>query len=102
MHIGDKIRQRIDEAIYLQDKLLLILSQSALESEWIETEVEVALDKEKRQDREMLFLCFSLCVLMTVLCRQHKHGPNTCVSSATLAILRTGRNHRSINEPLSG
>jgi uncharacterized protein YjbI with pentapeptide repeats len=55
MHIGDKIRQRIDEAIHLQDKLLLILSQAALESEWIETEVEIALDKEKRQNRDVLF-----------------------------------------------
>ncbi len=55
LKIGDRIRSRIDEAIQLQDKLLLLLSKSALESEWIETEVEVALEKEKRQGRDVLF-----------------------------------------------
>lgn len=55
MKIGDKIRARIDEAIHLQDKLLLLLSKSALASGWVEDEVEAALEKEQRQQREVLF-----------------------------------------------
>lgn len=55
MKIGDKIRTRIDEAIYLQDKLLLVLSEHALASTWVEDEVEAAMEKEQRQQREMLF-----------------------------------------------
>ena len=56
MKIGDKIRARIDEAIFLQDKLLLLLSERALANTWVEDEVEVALEKEQRQQREVLFL----------------------------------------------
>ncbi len=55
MHIGDKIRPRIDEAIHLQDKLLLILSEDSVASEWVEHEVETALAKERREKRTILF-----------------------------------------------
>jgi uncharacterized protein YjbI with pentapeptide repeats len=55
LRIGDKIRPRIDEAIHLQDKLLLLLSEHALASSWVEDEVEAALEKEQRQQREVLF-----------------------------------------------
>jgi hypothetical protein len=55
MKIGDKIRPRIDEAIHVQDKLLLLLSEHAIVSEWVEIEVESALEKEARQQREVLF-----------------------------------------------
>ena len=55
LKIGDKIRARIDEAIHLQDKLLLLLSEQALASNWVEAEVEAALEKEMDQQREVLF-----------------------------------------------
>ncbi len=55
MKIGDKIRVRIDEAIHLQDKLLLLLSEHALASAWVEDEVDAALEKEQQQKREVLF-----------------------------------------------
>jgi len=55
MKIGDKIRARIDEAIHSQDKLLLLLSKHSLASSWVEDEVEAALEKEQRQQREVLF-----------------------------------------------
>lgn len=55
MKIGDKIRARIDEAIHLQDKLLLLLSEYALASAWVEDEIEAALEKEQSQQREVLF-----------------------------------------------
>jgi uncharacterized protein YjbI with pentapeptide repeats len=55
MKIGNKIRSRIDEAIHLQDKFLLLLSGHAIASAWVEDEVEAALEKEQRQQREVLF-----------------------------------------------
>ena len=55
MKIGDMIRARIDEAIHLQDKLLLLLSEHSIASAWVEDEVEAALEKEQRQQREVLF-----------------------------------------------
>jgi uncharacterized protein YjbI with pentapeptide repeats len=55
MKIGDKICQRVDEAIHLQDKLLLLLSEHSIASTWVGNEVEAALEKEDRQQREVLF-----------------------------------------------
>jgi hypothetical protein len=55
MKTGDKIRERIDQAIHLHEKLLLILSEHALASDWVEAEVEAALEKEQRQHRLVLF-----------------------------------------------
>jgi len=55
MKIGDRIRQRIDEAIHLQDKSLLLLSAQSIASSWVEKEVEAAFEKEDRQSREVLF-----------------------------------------------
>lgn len=45
----------IDKAIYMQDKLLLLLSKHAIASDWVEDEVETALKKERQQQREVLF-----------------------------------------------
>lgn len=66
MKIGDKIRARIDEAIHLQEKLLLLLSKHSLASSWVEDEVEAALEKELRQQREVLFpVRLDECVMQT-------------------------------------
>lgn len=58
--IGDKIRPRIDEAILIHDKLLLVLSEHAIESDWVEKEVETAFEKERLakergEERTVLF-----------------------------------------------
>lgn len=55
MKIGAKIRPTIDQAINRQEKLLLLISEYALKSAWIEDEVEAALEHERREQREMLF-----------------------------------------------
>ncbi|MGB7925567.1 MAG: toll/interleukin-1 receptor domain-containing protein [Pyrinomonadaceae bacterium] len=55
LKIGDSIRDRIDESIRLRDKLLLVLSESSIESEWVEHEVESALEEEKHRGRTILF-----------------------------------------------
>ena len=55
MKIGDHIRPRIDETIRLYDKLLLVLSKTSVASQWVEQEVETALDRERRQGTIILF-----------------------------------------------
>ena len=55
MKIGDKIRHRIDESIHLYDKLLLVLSEHSVKSQWVEHEVEMALAKERQENRTVLF-----------------------------------------------
>jgi hypothetical protein len=55
MKIGDKIRDRIDESIRLRDKLLLILSESSIASDWVEHEVENVLEEERQSKRIALF-----------------------------------------------
>ena len=55
LKIGDNLRERIDEAIQLHDKLLLVLSKHSVISRWVEKEVEVALAKESEQQRTILF-----------------------------------------------
>jgi len=55
LKIGDKFRPRIDEAIRVHDKLLLLLSGNSIESNWVETEVETALEREHREKRAVLF-----------------------------------------------
>src|SRR6266404_5345311 len=55
LKIGDKFRQRIDEAIRIYDKLLVILSEDSISSAWVEEEVESALEREHRENRLVLF-----------------------------------------------
>ncbi|HEY6407880.1 MAG TPA: TIR domain-containing protein [Ktedonobacteraceae bacterium] len=55
MKTGDKIRHRIDESIRLYDKLLLVLSEQSIASTWVEHEVEMALAKEQKVKRTVLF-----------------------------------------------
>ena len=54
LKIGDKFRTRIDEAIHIHDKLLLVLSEHSVNSKWVEKEVETAFDKET-PDHTVLF-----------------------------------------------
>lgn len=53
--IGDKFRTRIDESIRIYDKLLLVLSDNSVSSQWVEKEVETAMEREREQNRVMLF-----------------------------------------------
>jgi len=52
---GTWIRQGIDEAILVYDKLVLILSQEALDSGWVHYEVEIAYHKERERKTDVLF-----------------------------------------------
>ena len=44
---GDRLRDVIDQAVRTRDKLLLILSKASIASEWVENEVETALEEER-------------------------------------------------------
>jgi uncharacterized protein YjbI with pentapeptide repeats len=54
LKIGDKFWHRIDECIKLYDKLLVVLSEHSVQSDWVEREVMAALEKEK-QGKTVLF-----------------------------------------------
>ena len=51
LRLDTKLRDGIDEAVRRHDKLLLILSENSINSQWVEQEVETALEKEQQQDQ---------------------------------------------------
>jgi hypothetical protein len=53
--IGAKILDAIDAAIRLQDKVLLILSQHSIKSDWVEGEVLEAFEEERKREQTVLF-----------------------------------------------
>jgi uncharacterized protein YjbI with pentapeptide repeats len=53
--IGAKTWDAIDEAIRLRDKLLVILSEAAISSDWVEDEVTKALAEERLRKQLVLF-----------------------------------------------
>jgi hypothetical protein len=55
MPIGGKIRDEIDAAIRLRDKLLLILSEHSIKSSWVEDEIEQAFEEEEKRDQVVYF-----------------------------------------------
>jgi hypothetical protein len=55
LKIGDRFRSAIDESIRVHDKLLLILSEHSVQSDWVEHEVEHALDRERVEKKNILF-----------------------------------------------
>jgi hypothetical protein len=55
MPIGSKIRDEIDASIRIHDKLLLILSENSIRSDWVEEEVTKALEEEHKRMQTVLF-----------------------------------------------
>ncbi len=55
LKIGARTRPAIDEAIRVRDKLLLILSEKSIASDWVEKEVETAFEEERRRKETVLF-----------------------------------------------
>ncbi len=55
LKIGERFRQRIDDAIRLHDKLLIVLSENSVRSAWVRDEVESCLEREHRENRTVLF-----------------------------------------------
>jgi hypothetical protein len=52
---GDKLYDQIDRAIQYHDRLLLVLSESSLQSRWVETEIRRARKVELQEGRRKLF-----------------------------------------------
>ncbi len=52
---GKKLHEQIDNAIQMQDRLLLFLSEASMNSEWVKTEISKARKREIREKRRMLF-----------------------------------------------
>jgi len=52
---GRKLHEQIDDAIRLHDKLLLILSEDSMNSEWVKTEISKARAREIRDGAKVLF-----------------------------------------------
>jgi hypothetical protein len=55
MPIGGKILNEIDVAIRLRDKVLLILSEHSIRSDWVEDEVTKGFAEERRREQTVLF-----------------------------------------------
>lgn len=55
MPIGGKILDEIDSAIRLRDKVLLILSEHSIKSDWVEDEVTKAFEEERKRGQTVLF-----------------------------------------------
>ena len=52
---GKKLYEQIDQAIQIHDRLLLVLSESSLKSEWVKTEIRKARRVELLENRQKLF-----------------------------------------------
>ena len=55
LKIGDRFPDVIEDAVRLHDKLLLILSKASVKSDWVQDEVEAALEKERKRKEKVLF-----------------------------------------------
>ncbi len=52
---GQKLYEQIERAIQLHDRLLLVLSESSMQSEWVMNEIQRARETEIREGRRKLF-----------------------------------------------
>ncbi|HKQ03861.1 MAG TPA: toll/interleukin-1 receptor domain-containing protein [Blastocatellia bacterium] len=52
---GKKVHEQLERAIQMQDRLLIVLSESSMRSEWVMTEIRNARHAEIREGRRKLF-----------------------------------------------
>jgi hypothetical protein len=55
MKAGQNLHEQIDQAIRVHDKLVLVLSESSIQSEWVITEIRKARRTELRDNKRKLF-----------------------------------------------
>jgi TIR domain len=85
LRIGAKT-DTIDEAIRHRDKVLLILSQQAIASDWVEDEVNKAFAEERERKQTVLFpIRLDNAVMQTA-----EPWPANCVINATSETSNTG------------
>jgi hypothetical protein len=52
---GRKLHEQLFEAIQIHDRLLIVLSEHSIQSEWVMTEICKARETEKKEKRRKLF-----------------------------------------------
>jgi len=52
---GKKLHEQLFEAIQIYDRLLIVLSEHSIQSEWVMTEIRKARETEKKEKRRKLF-----------------------------------------------
>ena len=52
---GKKLHPSLNEAVMLHDKLLLVLSEHSMNSDWVKTEIYYAHQKERKEGKTVLF-----------------------------------------------
>ena len=52
---GKKLHEQIEQAVRLYEKLLLVLSEHSMSSEWVKTEIYHARQQEIKSERRKLF-----------------------------------------------
>ncbi|MCI0561168.1 MAG: toll/interleukin-1 receptor domain-containing protein [Nitrososphaera sp.] len=55
MRGGQKIRDQLERAIGERDKIILVLSEASLESNWVAVEISKAVKREMQQKRQILY-----------------------------------------------
>lgn len=55
LKIGERIHETVEQAIRIYDKLMVVLSANSMNSAWVRREVRTALEKERQQNRTVLF-----------------------------------------------
>jgi hypothetical protein len=55
LKVGDRFQERVEESIRLFDKVMIVLSEASVQSRWVEREVNVAREREDRENRTVLF-----------------------------------------------
>jgi hypothetical protein len=55
LRIGADIREGIDQSIRVHDKVLIVISESSIESDWVAQEVNLAFNKESETRKQVLF-----------------------------------------------
>jgi uncharacterized protein YjbI with pentapeptide repeats len=55
MKSGIEMHEQIDRAIRVHDKLLLVLSETSMQSSWVRTEIHKARAREQREGKRVLF-----------------------------------------------
>ena len=63
---GKKLHEQLFEAIQIHDRLLIVLSEHSVQSEWVLTEIRKARETEKKEKRRKLFP-IRLCSFETLL-----------------------------------
>jgi uncharacterized protein YjbI with pentapeptide repeats len=52
---GKKVHEQIDRAIQIHDRLLIVLSENSMQSEWVKSEIRKARKVEIKENRQKLF-----------------------------------------------